>query len=403
MNGNPRTGRGVGVHVRTFSRRIGIRERLAMGVVALAPWFATAAAAGPTPSDGIDAPASATIDANESEGEPAYPHQAVRREEYGSGGRSYWLFEPAEPTPRRAPVVVFNHGWLAVNPGAYGAWINHLVRSGNVVIFPRYQRDPITRPARFLPNAVAAVKDALDVLETAPGHVRPNRKKFALIGHSAGGNLAVEMAAVAAESRLPRPRAVITLMPGEVIASAAIDLARVPAETLLVVAVAENDVVVGDARAREIFEKTTSVPRSRKRFLFYRSDLHGIPVLLADHFLSTGFHHPFDTGEGLLPNVQKQRAEINAFDRAGLWPMADLTLRAAFDGQTLDDLGDQTALVQRLGFWSDGRPVTSPIVTSDLVDVPRVFPAHGIRMIRGVVSPAIPSSEDPKVRQVAGP
>src|SRR5262245_6244681 len=70
-----------------------------------------------------------------------YPHKTVRRKEFGSGARSYWLYEPADPAPAKAPVVVLNHGWLAVNPGAYGAWIEHLVRSGKVVIFPRYQAD----------------------------------------------------------------------------------------------------------------------------------------------------------------------------------------------------------------------------------------------------------------------
>ena len=40
------------------------------------------------------------------------------------------------PSPKRAPVVVFFHGWFAVNPGFYGAWIDHLVRNGRIVIFP---------------------------------------------------------------------------------------------------------------------------------------------------------------------------------------------------------------------------------------------------------------------------
>ena len=79
-----------------------------------------------------------------------YPHGSVWRDVYGTGARSYWLFEPAEPTPERAPVVVFHHGWLAINPGVYGAWIEHLVRSGAVVIFPRYQADCVD-PAGRLP------------------------------------------------------------------------------------------------------------------------------------------------------------------------------------------------------------------------------------------------------------
>src|SRR5262245_37803975 len=36
--------------------------------------------------------------------------RAVRRYEIGQGPRSYWLFEPDQPRPETAPVVVFLHG-----------------------------------------------------------------------------------------------------------------------------------------------------------------------------------------------------------------------------------------------------------------------------------------------------
>src|SRR5262245_15036063 len=38
---------------------------------------------------------------------PVYPHGSFTRQLFGSGARSYWLFEPADPAPERAPVVVF--------------------------------------------------------------------------------------------------------------------------------------------------------------------------------------------------------------------------------------------------------------------------------------------------------
>ena len=163
-----------------------------------------------------------------------YPHRSVRRSEFGQGGKAYWLFEPAEPKPRSAPVVVLNHGWLAVNPGAYGAWISHLARSGKIVIFPRYQAAALTPPRDFLPNAIEAVHDALEVLDTGRGRVRPDLSKFALIGHSAGANLAAQMAAVAQENHLPIPRAVIAMMPGEVRAFRDPKLSQIPSKTLLV-------------------------------------------------------------------------------------------------------------------------------------------------------------------------
>jgi dienelactone hydrolase len=277
---------------------------------------------------------------------------------------------------------VFTHGWLAVNPGAYGAWIEHLVRSGRVVIFPRYQADAFTKPAEFLGNTVAAVTDALGVLETAPGHVRPDCERFALIGHSAGGNLAAQLAAVASDVRLPKPRAVIALMPGEVQPSREPSMAKIPADTLLVVTVAEDDRVVGDARARQIFTEATAVPLSRKKYILYRSDLHGTPRLIAHHLAPTALHPSLDSGDGLMRGFQMSRAEINALDRAGFWQLADVTMHAAFAGRTLDEATSRGALFAHLGYWSDGRAVTRPVVGDDLATIPRVFPSHGVRLIQ---------------------
>lgn len=311
-----------------------------------------------------------------------YAHESVTRQQFGTGARSYWLFEPAEPKPERAPVIAFNHGWLAVNPGAYGAWIDHLVRSGYIVIYPRYQSDVATRPVDFLPNALAAVRDAFDVLEASPRHIRPDRARFALIGHSAGGNLAAQMAAVAAENSLPQPRAVVAVFPGEVQPIREPSLAQIPATTLLVVAAAEDDRVVGDVRARQIFSAASAIPRERKKYVLYRSDFHGFPCLIADHLAPTAALRGFDTGDGFLRGFQMNRAELNAYDYAGFWRLADITIEAAFRGHTLDAATDRGELFRHLGYWSDGRPVARPVVGDDLATIPRVYPTNGLRLIK---------------------
>ena len=373
------------------TRRIGPRTRRVAVLVALAV-VAGFPPARPAPATAGDPP-------------PTYPHKAVRRVELGEGPRSYWLFEPAEPTPESAPVVVFNHGWFAVNPGVYGAWIDHLVRKGRIVIAPRYQRDWMTPPANFLPNGLIAVRDALDVLSTSPAHVRPDRSRFAIMGHSAGGNLAAQMAAVAAEADLPVPKAVISVFPGEVLSSRSNpNLANIPASTLLVVLAGEKDVVVGDQRAREIFAETTAVPLDRKKFILYRSDLRGVPHFRADHLAPTGGHVSFDTRDGLLPAAQMAQAEVNALDTAGFWRIADLTIEAAFAGKTLDEATDKGEAFRHLGYWSDGRPVIPPIVGDDLDLIPRVFPRAGLKLLgRPVLIPprdaAISKAEAPTERR----
>ena len=233
----------------------------------------------------------------------ARPTDRSNAYEIGEGPRSYWIFEPDDPKPdASAPVVVFLHGWFAVNPGFYGAWIDHLVRDGKIVIFPRYQNDVGTLPQDFLPNALAAIRDALGVLADGVGHVRPDPGRFALIGHSAGGNLAAQIAAVAADPHadLPVPQALIMLCPARSFRPASPASPASPPSTLLVVIVGEEDVVVGDLRGRQIFAQATAIPSSRKRFVLFRSDRHGYPPLIAEHTAPSGVHSRLDNGEGVF-------------------------------------------------------------------------------------------------------
>ena len=317
-----------------------------------------------------------------------YPHKSVRRTEIGTGVRSYTLFEPAGPTPEVAPVVVFCHGWLSMSPGIYGSWIEHLARRGHVVIFPRYQDDWTTPAADFLANAQAAVVDAMDVLATSGHHIRPDRNRFALVGHSAGGNLAAQLAATAKDLGLPEPKALVAIMPGEVLPIAGPDLSRIPAKTNLAVVAASQDIVVGDGRARAIFAGASSIPRDRKKYILIRTDLRGTPRLWADHLAPTAAQPRFDNGDGPLPGTQIGLAEINALDRAGFWRIGDITIDAGFSGQTLDDATGRGDAFRHLGFWSDGRLVAPPIVGDDLSTIPRVFPAHGLRLFPWPTIPA---------------
>lgn len=327
-------------------------------------------------------------------GEPMarYPHRSVARRVVGNGPRSYWLFEPAEPSPEcRVPVVVFLHGWLAVNPGIYGAWIEHLTRTGAVVVYPRYQDDFGTPASQFLPNAADAVRDALDVLETAPGTVRPDRARFALVGHSAGGNLAAQLAASAEQSGIPRPCAVVAVMPGEVEHQELPRLSTIPADTLLVVAAGDRDWIVGDRRAREIYAQATAIPAANKEYVLYRSESGGPQPLVADHLAPTGATARFDTGDGPFRLIQFSRAGVDLLDRHGFWRLADLTLLAAFTGRTLDEASDHGAAFRDLGHWSNGQVVRPPLAGDDLDAIPRVLPRNGAR----IWTPTLPSSEPP--------
>jgi pimeloyl-ACP methyl ester carboxylesterase len=280
-------------------------------------------------------------------------HTQVRAELHGSGPQAYWLFEPAEPTPETAPLIAFNHGWGAMDPRTYRAWINHIVRRGNIVVYPLYQDSLRSAANTFTPNAIAAVHDAIRTLQSEPGHVKPQLDKFALVGHSMGGPISANMAATWETEGLPVPRAIMCVEPGKtwgrpwaVIGLS--DLKQIPADTLLLSVVGEDDRLVRDVDAKRIFNESTQVPLENKNFITLVSDDHGSPALRANH---------------MAPVAWTNRT-VDALDYFGLWKLFDgLTDAAFFRTHRNYALGD-TPEQRFMGVWSDGVPVKPMRVTA---------------------------------------
>ncbi len=311
-----------------------------------------------------------------------YAHATVTKNRYGKGAQEYWIFEPDSPKPRTAPVIVFLHGWGGMNPMYYGAWLDHLVKRGNIVIYPRYQSNLLTPIREFTPNAIAAVKDAVHRLQTERGHVTPDFSKFATVGHSLGGLLAANVAALAKESNLPRVRAVMSVEPGiteSPINVPLADLKKIPAETLLLAIAGDQDGLVRDTDAKRIYYESARVPAQNKDFITLVSDSHGQPALQASHRAPTAIDKDYDSGESVggapagspdpIGNAQISRRVrpetmlVNALDYYGTWKLFDGLIDAAFTGKNREYALGNTRQQRFMGVWSDGVPVKELKVT----------------------------------------
>ena len=301
-----------------------------------------------------------------------YTHASVTQSTYGEEGEQYWLIEPNDPAPESAPLIVFNHGWAGMLPGYYAAWIEHIVRRGNIVLFPRYQASLSTPPSRFLPNAIQAATDGVARLQDGR-HVRPDLDRFALVGHSMGGQLTANMAAVAADVGLPTPGAVMCAEPGgpkddvwwhhlfE-------DLSQIPAGTLLLTLVGDADRFVGETGARMIYEGATQIPAQDKDFVVLVSDDYGQPHLVANHLapvamMECNLFAP-EFGISLL-TIDVADLSVNALDTYGTWKLFDALTDAAFYGTNRQYALGDTPEQRFMGEWSDGTPVRELVVTDD--------------------------------------
>ena len=107
-----------------------------------------------------------------------YVCDSVWFQDFSKKQDGYWLFEPMEPKPDSANLIVFVHGYGGYNPMIYGQWIRHLVRKGNIVVYPRYQKNILRpRPKKFSRNVSRAIRDALAEMKN-DGHVKPSPRTW---------------------------------------------------------------------------------------------------------------------------------------------------------------------------------------------------------------------------------
>jgi len=270
----------------------------------------------------------------------------VKSSVYGSREKQFWIFEP-EGT-ESAPVVIFLHGWSAMTPEPYLLWIEHITKKGKIVIYPRYQRDIFTGPEDFTPNAIEEIRDAIEVLATGD-HTKPELDKIAVVGHSAGGIIAANIAATAQSSLSQQVKALMCVEPGiterdgrKVVPL--YDLASIPEIPMLVV-VGDRDKNVGDRDARKIFTQSTDV--KTKNYVIVHSDSHGEPELIADHYAPLA----------LKGSTRALNNTVNALDYYGFWKLFDGLCDYAFYGMNREYAFGNTEEQRFMGFWSDGTPV----------------------------------------------
>jgi len=297
-------------------------------------------------------------------GGQTYAHDSVRMSDFAEDADGYWLFEPAEPRPDSAPVVVFNHGYGAINTMIYGRWIRHLVRRGNIVIYPRYQRNLITPSSKqFAGNVAAALREALVRLDTGD-HVRPAAAPLAMVGHSYGGAVAAYLGVRYAEYGIPQPRVVMVCSPGTGPFKGALldSYEAMPADMRLLIVVSEDDHVVGDALGKLIFE--TAVHTPHRNLLRQYADPYGEPDISAGHNQAYALYTRFDNG---IHNLSYQRAlmtgSYDAMDYNGYWKLFDALLSCTRRGEYCDTAFGDTEEQRSLGKWSDGTPLRPLEVT----------------------------------------
>lgn len=282
-----------------------------------------------------------------------YRFEEVLMEDFAQKKDGYWLFSPKDFKEEAKQVVVFLHGYGAYNPMIYGGWIEHIVKKGNLVIFPRYQKNVISPgPKKFTSLAAIGIRAGIEQLKSRG--VLSETHDLYIAAHSYGGVIASGLANNPQDFNLPSPKAMLLCSPGTGPFKGGVldSYEGIDPNMKIVTMVALHDHVVGDKFAFHLYENSKQV----KQFDLIRQ----LPDSFGDLFLSA--HHnecyamlrDFDTG---VRNVTAKRAlrvaSTDAIDFNGYWKIFDALMDCSANNEYCDLATGGGEKQLSLGAWKD--------------------------------------------------
>jgi len=292
-----------------------------------------------------------------------YAFGGVTQYDYGTNGSGgdFWLYEPNNPVPDSANVVVFIHGLGETNPKLYGAFIKHLVRKGNIVIYPRYQKDLNSSNTTFNDSCAKGILRGLDTIQQA-GHVKGRLQNFFILGHSVGGILTANMSMLHSQYGLPKPLSAFSMQPGAA-SFLSPDYSSFPSDVPYLALVSQDDIIVGTAPGITIFNQSVNAPTSHKNLVHTYSDSHGSPGITATHFDPLAGDVAFDNGESNFFILASGNGPVDAFDYYCTWKLQDALMDCALHNQNCEYAFGDTPEQHGMGNWSDGTPIRNLEIT----------------------------------------
>lgn len=304
-------------------------------------------------------------------------HKKIEVLTVGEGIERAYVFIPQSPTPKGAPLVLFHHGWLGMNPKNFGGLIDLMVRRGAVVIYPVYQDGDHTAPQMVTELAARADASALKAIKERYPHLL-NTNKTLYFGFSMGSSISLNIALDAERYGLPAPKALVLTAPGDAhhVAHGALAASILgPLESLSgdlpTVLVSGADDPIGAPTARAIAARLCHLPAERRTLILFPSDTESGTHIQAGHGSPGAPDSRYDFGNSRarvtnsIPyrNGFEESASLNLLDYYGYWRITTRMLDwVAGSSKYPDELFSDSPENRFLGNWPSGRPYAQAMV-----------------------------------------
>ncbi|MFC5742664.1 alpha/beta hydrolase [Dyella tabacisoli] len=314
-----------------------------------------------------------------------HAHAAVDVLTLGDGAQRVYVFIPTQPALHgNVPMVFLHHGWQGMNPKNFGGLIDHLARSGQVVIYPVYQESAQTSPQIVTLAAAQADRRALTAL-AEQRELTPDPTRVLYYGYSMGAAISLNLALDYQRYQLPAPRALVLAAPGDAYHVVHGDEGRsiigavekLPAELPVAILTGAADTSIGLPTARTLAARLCGIRADRRVLMVLPSDENNGKKVLAGHgspgapdsrydFPLTkrtpaGANEPNRAIPTHIPGRSdfEPSASLNQLDFYGYWKVIDAMTDSLRDGKLPDAVfGNGTPEQLYLGRWPDGSEYT---------------------------------------------
>lgn len=267
--------------------------------------------------------------------------------QYGEGPERYSVFIPAK-RPDTCETVLFLHGQGASNALVYGSWIRHLLESGRIVIFPKYQT------GWLIPVVGKSQNRVEQALFGAIGHLRADRKlllrKIHVIGHSLGGAIAANIVATTILPAGIEFSSLALIEPGTWLSKSGRlkNYSALSPGLSMMCITGSRDWVAAGRFARFVMDNSPQMHSAAKVHFEVTNLQHKKEFITSTHFDPAGPDMAFDThNRNLVIRLAKAICPTDLTDERAFWLPVDCLMN---ENRELIDCGD-------LGTWSDGTSI----------------------------------------------
>ena len=273
-------------------------------------------------------------------------YSQVYKTTYPTERKKSTIYYPDAPEGTQLPVIAFLHGYFFFDiTDTYEDTLINLASEGYIVLSLNYE-DIKTPTADYVDIASTQIQDGIAYaqnLSVTPAVDKNGEVLFGLMGHSAGGVTALNLASCYREKSIPKPRFIFTMSAcdGGNSLVPTYDLPTVDPDTNLLMTFGEEEDDNVWHTNESSWNTLTQIPVERRQWIVLYSDANGSDKLVADH--------------GWMTTTNS--STVDSLRRYGCWKWSVAIANDTFYSKDHSLWYGGTAEQLFMGVWGDGTPV----------------------------------------------